>query len=135
MSEVYTWGGHDGLFYFVTRREPRRPAMEWGDIDRALDGALAECALKVLVALAPRDAESLAQTIYVTLEGGESTVDAVIAVGHADQSVGWCVTDTLVAPNRSTLDVLQGEVSSALRDVDLATALMCIAAHIRRLRG
>jgi hypothetical protein len=41
--------------------------------------------------LVAANAEDIARTVYVVNEGGPSTLDAVIALGHLDRSVSSCV--------------------------------------------
>jgi hypothetical protein len=136
MRELYCWG-HARLVYVLGGAECRRPrgAADWTAIDRSLGEAIDQCPLKVVVAVAAEDAKSVAEGIYVLHEGGETTVDAVFAIGHVDRSTSWCVTDSLIEPNRPELDELLADTTRATRAGDLEAALMSIASGIRRLRG
>lgn len=136
MVELYCWG-NAGLVYLLGGAECRRPpgVADWTAIDRSLVEAIDQCSLNVAVAVAAEDAESVARGIYVLHEGGATTLDAVFAIGHTDRSARWCVTDSLIEPNRLALDELLADTTRATRAGELVAALMSIASGIRRLRG
>jgi hypothetical protein len=122
-----------GLFGRMRDYEPSRPALGeqvWSHVDRALDEARRACELRLLVALVADDAENVARWLYVWAEPGPD----VIAIGHADRSVSFCITDETVDANEAPLNALLADTKYALDRDELAPALLSIASHLRSLR-
>lgn len=116
--------------------EPHRPALPaWDDVDRALVAAIRACPLALVVLLGAVDAPRMAEGIYVLNEGGPSTLDVVIAVGHADRTVGCHFTSGLEPRLRATIDALFGEAHGVLAGGDLGAALRAVAAAITQVRA
>jgi hypothetical protein len=122
---------------YLTRRRRARPALDehvWMQLDRALDEAWKARRLPVVIALATHDAERIAATVYTWPEPEPSPT--VIAIGHEDRTVCWygCVYSS-VKRNEPSFDGLIANAERALRDGDLAGALLSVASSLRWLRG
>jgi hypothetical protein len=134
---AFAWGrpdlaGRDGQINpFCLFPVKSRPALEWEGVDRALDNAIEASPLEVVVVLVAKSAAQAAQGVYVMLEPMD---EVVIALGHADHSVSFTVTDSLVRDNEQVLGTLLDDAKRDLQSGDLASALMKVAKTITRLR-
>jgi len=134
-TEYYSWGIHP-LAFALGNCTPARPALserEWRDIDGALVGSTARaarCGWRVTVVLVAADAETMARGVYVINEGGPPTLDAVIAIGHADRSVSWCVDSDIARDNAVPLKAMVDAAQHALDRGSLGDALLSVAAAL-----
>jgi hypothetical protein len=122
-----------GLLRGADAYVPSRPSLDdhvWNQVDRALDEAIAASEVRLIVALAPNDAEDVARQLYVWAEPGPN----VIALGHEDRSVSWHIDRDICAANEAPLRALLEDAGREVQRGDLASALLSIASNIRRLR-
>ena len=101
-TEYYSWGTSALAFAFggFTVARPALSDDEWREIDFALEASTARtarCGWRVTIVLVAANAEDIATAVYVVNEGGPPTLDVVIALGHMDHLVSWCVDQASLA--------------------------------------
>jgi hypothetical protein len=85
------------------------------------------------VLLVSHGAEEAACGYYALYETTGDDFDAVIAIGYRDRSVSWCVLNTLVARNKTTLQAIFDQTAQELLRGSLAAALLVVARHVPSL--
>jgi hypothetical protein len=130
--EYYTWGTPALAFGFgnYTIARPVLSEHEWHEIDRALEASTARSGWRVTIVLVARNAEDVARGVYVVNEGGPSTLDAVIALGHLDHSLSWCVDQSIARDHDAKLTAFGDTARRALDRGSLVDALRSIAAAL-----
>lgn len=135
--EYYSWGTPALAFVFgsCTVARPALSEHEWREIDCALKASMARtarCGWRVTIVLVAANAEDIATAVYVVNEGGPPTLDVVIALGHMDHSVSWCVESRIARDHAVQLKALSDAAWRALDRGSLADALRSIAAAFGR---